>query len=932
MATLSLNEIRERATAFAREYRDATSEHADSQSFWKEFFQVFGISARRVGAFETPVRNLLTASRRGRIDYLWKGRVLVEHKSRGEDLDAAGIQARDYFDGLRDADLPRYIIVSDFARIRLHDVETGEQTEFALRELPRKIGLFGFLSGYTTRPPLPTDPVNQEAAEALGRLHDLLEADGYSGRNLDVWMVRTLFCLFADSAAIFEAGIFRELIARRTAEDGNDLGAWMGRLHKVLDQPSDKRPRSLDEQLAAFPYVNGELFGENIEEPATNAAMRNALLDACRVDWKAVSPAIFGSLFQSIKDRKERRSGGEHYTTEENILKCLDPLFLDALRDELAAAGQDHAKLAAFLKRLRRVRVFDPACGCGNFLVVAYRELRRLEREALRRRYGGEDAGALVSLIQSDVNVDQMFGIEIGDWPAQIARVALWLTDHQANMALSEEFGVLRVRLPLRTRPNIRVENALREDWATFCPPGADVWCVGNPPFIGHQYRSAEQQADMHLVWGREGKVNRLDYVTCWHRRAVQWMARDPRGEACFVSTNSIVQGEQVGTLFGFLLGEGVRLRFAHRTFQWTSEARGKAAVHCVILGMTLAEPAERWLFDYAHPRAEPQRSAARNINPYLVDAADVLLPSRTRTPAGLPRPLQGSKPVDGGHLIFSEEQRVAFLATEPAAAPWFRRYGGGEELLNGGWRYCLWLKDASPQALRDLRHVRDRLLAVKQTRLRSPTAEFRDAAMTPTLFAQDRQPKTNFLAIPEVSSESRAVIPMTFLRPSTIASNKLLIVEGAGALHLGILQSAMHMAWVRAVCGRLEMRYSYAPAVYNNFPWPDPTPAQRTAIESRAQAVLDARDAHPGATLADLYDPLGMPKNLRDAHDALDRAVDAAYGVPRGFPSEAKRVAFLFERYQQRAAPLDAGGASRKPAPKPRRAKAPARQTRLIE
>jgi hypothetical protein len=932
MATLSLNEIRERATAFAREYRDATSEHADSQSFWKEFFQVFGISARRVGAFETPVRNLLTASRRGRIDYLWKGRVLVEHKSRGEDLDAAGIQARDYFDGLRDADLPRHVIVSDFARIRLHDVETGVQTEFALRELPRKIGLFGFLSGYTARPPLPTDPVNQEAAEALGRLHDLLEADGYTGRNLDVWMVRTLFCLFADSAAIFEPGIFRELIARRTAEDGNDLGAWLGRLHKVLDQPSDKRPRSLDEQLAAFPYVNGELFGENIEEPATNAAMRNALLDACRVDWKAVSPAIFGSLFQSIKDRKERRSGGEHYTTEENILKCLDPLFLDALREELAAAGQDHAKLAAFLKRLRRVRVFDPACGCGNFLVVAYRELRRLEREALRRRYGGEDAGALVSLIQSDVNVDQMFGIEIGDWPAQIARVALWLTDHQANMALSEEFGVLRVRLPLRTRPKIRVENALREDWAAFCPPGADVWCVGNPPFIGHQYRSAEQQADMHLVWGREGKVNRLDYVTCWHRRAVQWMARDPRAEACFVSTNSIVQGEQVGTLFGYLLGQGVRIRFAHRTFQWTSEARGKAAVHCVILGMTLTEPAERWLFDYAHPRAEPQRSAARNINPYLVDAADVLLPSRNKPPAGTPRLHKGSQPTDGGHLILDDAARAELLATAPEANPWLRRYGGGDELINGGWRWCLWLKDVPPAEFRRVSAIRARLKAVQEARSASPTVSVQRAARTPWLFTQDRQPSGRFLALPEVSSEARGTIPMGFLSAKTIASNKMQIVTGGTVWHLGILQSTMHMAWVRAVCGRLKSDYSYAPAVYNNFPWPDPTPAQRAAIEARAQAVLDARDAHPGATLADLYDPLAMPKNLRDAHDALDRAVDAAYGVPRGFPSEAKRVAFLFERYQQRAAPLDAGGAARRPAPKPRRAKAPARQTRLIE
>jgi hypothetical protein len=346
------------------------------------------------------------------------------------DLDAAGTQARDYFPGLKDSELPRYILVSDFARIRLDDLETGERQEFPLRDLPKRIGLFGFLSGYTARPPLPSDPVNQTATRALGKLHDLLEDDGYQGRNLDVWMVRTLFCLFADSAGIFEPGIFRELIERRTAEDGNDLGAWMARLHKVLDQPTTKRPKSLDASLAAFPFVNGDLFGEAIEEPATNAAMREALLEACKVDWKSVSPAVFGSLFQSIKDRAARRKGGEHYTTEENILKCLDPLFLDALREELAAAGQDRRRLEAFARRLRRIRVFDPACGCGNFLVVAYRELRKLEQAALRARYGGDEAGALVGLILSEVNVDQMHGLEVEDWPAQIARVALWLTDH----------------------------------------------------------------------------------------------------------------------------------------------------------------------------------------------------------------------------------------------------------------------------------------------------------------------------------------------------------------------------------------------------------------------------------------------------------------------------------------------------------------------
>lgn len=447
---LSLNEIRDRATAFVRDWRDDRGlERQEAQTFWNEFFAVFGLNRRRVATFEKPVADLLTPSRRGRVDLLWKGVVLVEHKSRGEDLDEAMAQARHYFPGLRDHELPRFVVASDFARIRLHDLEAGTDDTFPLADLPRRIGAFGFLSGYETKRLRPLAPVDVEASDKLGALHDLLEADGYRGHALDVWMVRTLFCLFADSAGIWDQpGRFRDLIERRTAEDGNDLGAWLARLHRTLAQDKPDRQRALDETLAAFPYVNGRLFDEGIEEPATNRAMRDALLDACRTDWSRVSPAIFGSLFQSIKDRRARRAGGEHYTTEANILKCLDPLFLDSLRADLAAARRDARKLDALLLRLRRVRILDPACGCGNFLVVAYRELRRLELDALRARYGDDEAGHAAALVQSIVNVDQMFGIEVGDWPAQIATVALWLTDHQMNMELSNEFGALRIRLP----------------------------------------------------------------------------------------------------------------------------------------------------------------------------------------------------------------------------------------------------------------------------------------------------------------------------------------------------------------------------------------------------------------------------------------------------------------------------------------------------
>lgn len=915
---LSLNEIRSRAVAFAQEFRDAAGERSDSQIFWRDFFQIFGINARRVGSFESPVRNLFTASGHGRIDYLWKGVMLVEHKSRGEDLDRAAGQARDYFEGLKGSELPRFVLVSDFVRLRLYDLETGsEPIEFPLAELPNRLDLFGFISGYTTRRYGTLQPVDRQAAETLGDLHDLLEDDGFTGRNLDVWMVRTLFCLFADRAGIFQTGIFRDLIERRTAEDGGDLGAWITRLHRVLATPEHQRQHALDENLAAFPYVNGELFDNPVEQPDTDSSMREALLECCKVDWSRVSPAIFGSLFQSIKDRAERRGGGEHYTTEANILKCLDPLLLDGLRAELAASGQEERRLNAFLLKLRRVRIFDPACGCGNFLVVAYRELRRLELQALRLRYGSDDAGQLVGVVLSQVNVDQMLGIEIDDWPAQFAQVALWLTDHQMNMELSQEFGLLRMRLPLTTAPHILTGNALRHDWVALVRPGPDVYCVGNPPFVGAKFMTTEQRADVALVFQGTRNAGLLDYVTCWYRKAAGWMGEDPRSECCFVSTNSITQGEQPAVLWADLWPRGVVVNFAHRTFRWTSEARGSAAVHCVIVGFALRDRPRKVLFEYVPIDGEPQAIRVARINPYLVDGPMVALRNR-RTPI-YPSPQigVGNKPIDGGWYLFTPNEKAEFLIDEPGAQPYFKRWIGSDEFLYGIERWFLWLRDAEPDAIRRLPHVHKRIEAVQRfrrgqeagrngRRARDPATAA--LANTPARMHVENVPGERYLVIPEVSSETRTYIPMAFIEPEVLSSNLLKILPDATLYHLGVLTSRMHMAWVRAVCGRLESRFRYsARIVYNNFPWPDVTPVQRSAIETAAQRVLDARTAHPGATLADLYDPQAMPPDLVSAHAALDRAVDAAYGQRRGFGTEAQRLAFLFARYQALVAPLDA-------------------------
>ncbi len=931
---LSLNEIRFRAFAFAKEYADETSEDAEAKSFWDDFFKVFGVARRRVASFEVPVKKATGDG--GYIDLLWKGVLLIEHKSRGKDLNRATGQAFDYFPGIKDRDLPRYVIVSDFARIRLYDLDpsaaantkfvqskqsnaqktAANYIEFTLGELPQRLELFGFISGYTPKNYGILAPVDRDASEILGRLHDQLEDDGFTGRNLDVWMVRTLFCLFADRSGIFEVGIFRDLIERRTSEDGSDLGAWITRLHRVLATSPDRRQKSIDESLSAFPYVNGRLFDDPVEQPETNPRMREALLECCKLDWSRVSPAIFGSLFQSIKNREERRKGGEHYTTEANILKCLDPLLLDGLRSELALAGREERRLNAFLLKLRRIRIFDPACGCGNFLVVAYRELRRLELEALRRRYGGDDAGQLVGIVLSQVNVDQMFGMEIDDWPAQIAQVALWLTDHQLNMELSQEFGLLRMRLPLLTAPTILAGNALRQDWNAFVPPGPDVYCVGNPPFIGAKYMAREQRDDIAAIFQGTKNAGLLDYVACWYRKAAEWMAGGKGGECCFVSTNSITQGEQPAVLWADLWPRGVVINFAHRTFRWSSEARGKAAVHCVIIGFAHKGRAEKTLFDYQNVAGVPDAFKVTQMNPYLTDGPTVALKNRQTSLCTSPKIGIGNKPIDGGWYLFTPEEKAEFLRQEPGAAPYFHRWIGSDEFINGIERWFLWPRDAEPEILRRLPLTCKRIEAVQRFRRggekgkngrKAKDAATAELAKTPLRLHVENVPDGKYLVIPNVSSENRHYIPVGFVERDILSSNLLSVLPNASLYDFAVLTSRMHMAWVRATCGRLESRFRYsAGIVYNNFPWPDPTPAQRRAMELAAQKILDARAAHPLSTLADLYDPIAMPADLTAAHNALDRAVDIAYGQ-RSFATEAARLAFLFARYQALVAPLDA-------------------------
>jgi len=920
---LSWNEIKSRALTFSRTWSDAANEDSQGKPFWIDFFEIFGITDKRVATFEHAVKKLpgIKAKTDGFVDLFWPGMLLVEQKSRGKNLDVALTQALSYFPGITERDLPQLVIVCDFARFRVHRLTTNETFEFALKDLHKHIKLFGFVAGYKVQTIQPQNPVNIKAAERMGRLHDALKASGYSGHPLEVLLVRLLFCLFADDTGIFQpAQSFRTFIEERTAADGSDLGSRLAQLFQVLNTDEPKRSQALDEQVAAFPYVNGKLFSEPLPMADFTAAMREALLDACALDWSSISPAIFGSLFQSIMDDKARRNLGAHYTSEENILKLIKPLFLDDLWAEFAKVKNNKNRLFEFHKKLRTLTFFDPACGCGNFLVISYRELRELELAVLRASINDGQMGLDIHGLIG-INVDQFYGIEIEEFPAQIAQVALWLMDHQMNLRVSEEFGLYFARIPLRTSPHIVHGNALRLDWNEVIPAERCSFVLGNPPFVGAKFMDEAQRQDTQRVFAGVENAGLLDFVAAWYVKAAHYLRGDvlasaasPTNTRCaFVSTNSITQGEQVGVLWGWLLAQGVHIHFAHRTFSWSNEASGKAAVHCVIIGFGLQDLPNKVIFEYDDIRGEPHAVAANNINPYLVDAPDVVLPRRSKPICDVPEIGIGNKPIDDGNYLFTPEERDVFIAKEPASAQWFRRWIGADELINGYERWCLWLGDCLPAELRAMPEALRRVQAVKNFRLASKSPPTQKLAATPTRFHVENMPKATYCAVAKVSSERRAFVPIGFEKPSTFASDLLFLIPGATIFHFAILSSTMHNAWVRATCGRLESRYRYSKdIVYNNFPWPEllqsaqPNPAQ-TAIETAAQTVLDVRakfqTGEQPATLADLYDPLTMPPELLKAHQKLDAAVDKAYeasGGKKHYKSDAERVAFLFELYQK--------------------------------
>jgi hypothetical protein len=901
---LSWNEIKDRALRFSRNWADAHNESAEAKSFLDAFFDIFGVPRKKIATFEQRVQTLDHSD--GYIDLLWKNVLLVEMKSKGKSLDKAFDQAKEYTQGLKEYELPKYILVCDFATFRLYDLEADTKMEFALHDLVQYIEHFGFIAGYQKHTFKEQDPVNIKAAELMGDLHDRLKAIGYTGHPLEVYLVRLLFCLFAEDTTIFQRQQFQDFITDYTAEDGSDLAARLHQLFEVLNIPPHKRLKNLSAELAEFPYVNGKLFEESLPTASFDSTMRTALLRACALDWSKISPAIFGAMFQAVMDSATRRNLGAHYTGEINILKVIKPLFLDEwwANFERVKAKKNLRHMQEFHRTLAGLTFLDPACGCGNFLVITYRELRLLEMDIIReiQRLSKRDTQSsldISTLLLLDV--DMMAGIEYEEFPAQIAQVAMWLIDHQMNMLASQEFGQYMVRLPLKKSARIVHGNALRMEWRELAKPNTTFsYILGNPPFVGKQYQTPAQKHDMEHVVGNIKGSGVLDYVTAWYIKAAQYI-QGTQTKVGFVSTNSIAQGEQVGILWQELFHRyACKIHFAHRTFAWSNEARNNAAVHVVIIGFACFDIPEKRIFEYTDIKGEPHEIKASNINGYLINGHNINLLKRSKPLHLVPEMNYGSMPNDGGNLILDDTEKESLLATYLEMTPYVKKFVMGDELINNLSRWCLWLVHCPPELIRSIPQVKKKVDAVFEQRMSSSRKATQDLAKTPFLFGEIRQPISTYIALPRVSSEHRAYIPIAILSPDIIAGDKVYTIENATLYHFGILTSAMHNAWMRYTCGRLESRYSYSNTiVYNNFPWCTPTDKQKAMIERCAQAVLDARAEFPESSLADLYDPRSMPAVLTKAHHALDKAVESAYRA-KPFASDSERVAYLFGLYEE--------------------------------
>ena len=914
MSDLTWRQVQANAAKFAEEWKDASYEKGEAKSFYNDFFQdIFGVKRRSVARYEEHVKKL--DNRSGFIDLFWPGVLIVEQKSLGGDLEKAAGQAGEYFDALEEYQKPRYQLVCDFQTFELYDREEGTSINFRLQELPDHVQDFAFILGKQYGPRRSQEPLNLDAARLVAKLYRGLKDAQYPSSHLEKLLVRIVFCLFAGDTGIFQPrGLFADLVDSRSRGDGSDLGNLLAHLFQVLNDPEAKRQRGLDPDLAEFPYINGDLFAAPIPIAAFDKTLRGELVEMTSFDWSKISPAIFGELFQSVLTNEELREDGGHSTSEKNILKVIDDLFLDTLKKDLetalASKSGQRAKLTALRDRIRQTKVLDPACGCGNFLVVAYRELRRIEHKILIELNKGKDpsSGAFLFPI---VDVDQFYGIESRHYSARIAESAMWMTDHVLNNEFSLAMGIDFHRIPLRTSPQIHVGDALDMDWRAVIPLSECDYIVGNPPYSGSKRLSGQRAAQIKKLADGPDYDGTLDYAAGWFVKAAEFAAQKAR--VSFVCTNSLVRGEQVAQLWPLLYSKyDIEIVFGHQTFAWITDSTKKANVHVVIVGFCARKsaPINKRLYSYADYKSNPVPEAMGAISPYLINGDRLnnhrAVVSSSRKPRNdLKRLRIGSKPVDGGYFVLNEYEMTALVRRSPGLKQFIRPYVGGEEFLAGEQRYILYLVNASPSELRKypaigriVRQVREwrhgRIPNKAGNRYRGDSRELADQ---PLKYHVTVVPDEPFLVIPEVSSERREYIPIAWLEPPTIPSNLVKILSNATLIDFALLTSAMHMAWVRVVGGALESRYRYSIYVlYNNFPVPKIEKPR--LIEAAARKVLKVRKEHAGESLESLYDPDTMPVDLRRAHRALDRVVDRVYlGKPAS--SDVERIENLLNRYE---------------------------------
>lgn len=921
--TMTNAEKREAARQFVNKWHGRGKEDEDDRSFWFDIMQNVMGQTNVTDRIQFQKKVIGHDGNTKRIDaYIEETKVLIEQKSLGIDLDKpqAGHdgmtpfeQARMYNDLLPHSEKARWIVVSNFAEIRIHDMDTRKPEEnyslINLTDLLDKLPMLDFIVKEQVQKINEELELSIKAGELVGMIHDRFEEqynDPMAVRtqhSLNILCVRLVFCLYAEDAGLFgDTDAFQKYLEQY---DPKDIRRALLDLFKVLNTPEDERGEMyLDDELAAFPYCNGGLFArENIEIPKITQEIKDVILDAALFDWSKISPTIFGAVFESTLNPETRRAGGMHYTSIENIHKVIDPLFLDDLKTELAEIKAIQVKktkvekLQAFQNKLASLKFLDPAAGSGNFLTETYVSVRRLENEAISEIYGGQIVMGTEDFNPIKVGIDQFYGIEINDYAVSVAKAALWIAESQMMIETSSIVQMNAHFLPLKTNATIIEGNALQLDWERIIRPAELAYIIGNPPFIGARLMSVEQKADVNSVFGTKWKnVGNLDYVACWYKKCAEYI-RGTTIRAALVSTNSISQGEAVTNLWKPLFDMGVHIDFAHRTFIWDSEASIKAHVHCVIIGFSEAANSNaRFIFE------GDKKVEATNINGYLVDANNVFAENRKKPICDVPEIVFGSMANDSGFFVLTREEKDELLSKEPLLTQVIRPFLGSAEFINNRERYCIWLKNVAPNVIRSSPELLSRVENVRMARASSNRVATQKLAETPSLFGEIRQPEEGmYLLIPRVSSERRRYVPMGFLPSEIVASDAVQIVPSASIYHFGILTSNVHMSWMRTVAGRLKSDYRYSGSiVYNNFPWSTPTDEQKAKIEETAQAILDARALYPDSSLADLYDPLTMPIELKKAHQANDRAVMQAYGFDVKTMSEADCVAELMKMYQK--------------------------------